>query len=202
MPRNLACLTNAAISIVRLTGTFCHLPKANRYYAARPQDALDEILTTNPEPPPERVPCDVPLLSDSADVAQAGLIPPTLLIRGLYVLPLSGYDEASIICHPCIPKGEDLHEPHQHPVRRNGIEVKASQNDPQSFELGETEVRAARMAARPRSGLQYNIAYVSNVSDLSKTNIEMLPNPMTDEGAHVLQLRGEGIRYSFSRNQS
>ena len=58
------------------------------------------------------------------------------------------------------------------------------------------------MAARPRSGLQYKIAYVSNVSDLSKTNIEMLPNPMTDEGAHVLQLRGEGIRYSFSRNQS
>ena len=82
------------------------------------------------------------------------------------------------------------------------IEVKASQNDPQSFELRETEVRAARIAARPRSGLQYKIAYVSNVSDLSKTNIEMLPNPMTEEGAHVLQLRGEGIRYSFSRNQS
>ena len=51
MPRNLACLSNAAVSIVRLTGTFRYLPEANRHYAARPQDALDAVLTaTNPEP--------------------------------------------------------------------------------------------------------------------------------------------------------
>ena len=79
------------------------------------------------------------------------------------------------------------------------IEVKASLEDSQSFEMGATEVRAARIAARTRSGVQYKIAYVSNISDSSKTTIEMLPNPMTEEGERVLQLGGEGIRYSFSR---
>lgn len=79
------------------------------------------------------------------------------------------------------------------------IEVKASLEDPQSFQMGETEVAAARMAARPRSGVQYKVAYVSNVEDTSKLAIEMLPNPTTEEGARVLQLRGEGIRYGFRR---
>ncbi len=72
-------------------------------------------------------------------------------------------------------------------------------DDPQSFEIGETEVRAARLAARPRSGIQYKIAYVSYVAEPAKTKIDVLPNPMTDEGAHVLELRGEGIRYGFQR---
>ena len=44
-PRNLACLSNAAILIVRLTGAFRYLPEANRHYAVRPQDALDAVLT-------------------------------------------------------------------------------------------------------------------------------------------------------------
>ena len=79
------------------------------------------------------------------------------------------------------------------------IEVKASLEDPQSFRMGETEVVAARMAAQPRSGVQYKIAYVSNVADTSKMTIEMLPNPATEEGTRVLQLRGEGIRYGFRR---
>lgn len=82
------------------------------------------------------------------------------------------------------------------------IEAKASLDDPQSFSMGETEVRAARIAARPRSGVQYKIAYVSNLSDTSETLIEMLPNPMTEEGARVLQIRGEGIRYGFKRLRS
>ena len=81
------------------------------------------------------------------------------------------------------------------------IEVKASLEDPQSFEMGETEVTAARVAARPRSGVQYKIAYVSYVSDLSTTTIEMIPNPMSEEGERVLELRGEGIRYAFKRKQ-
>ena len=79
------------------------------------------------------------------------------------------------------------------------IEVKASLNDPQAFELGETEVAAAREAAKDRNGFQYKIAYVSYVADSSETCIEILPNPMTDDGASVLRLRGEGIRYSFER---
>ena len=44
LPRNLSCLTNAAIAIVRCDGRFRYLPEANRHYAARAQDALDAIL--------------------------------------------------------------------------------------------------------------------------------------------------------------
>lgn len=44
LPRNLACLTNAAVSIVRREGRFEHLPPANRHYAAAPQEALDAVL--------------------------------------------------------------------------------------------------------------------------------------------------------------
>ena len=43
LPRNLACLRNAAISIVRLRGQFDHLPQAHRHYAARQQDAIREV---------------------------------------------------------------------------------------------------------------------------------------------------------------
>ena len=45
LPRNLACLTNAAIAIVRCDGRFRYLPEANRHYAARAQEALDAIMT-------------------------------------------------------------------------------------------------------------------------------------------------------------
>ena len=44
LPRNLACLTNAAISIVRHGRRFKHPPPANRHYAARPREALDAVL--------------------------------------------------------------------------------------------------------------------------------------------------------------
>jgi predicted transposase YbfD/YdcC len=44
LPRNLSCLTNAAIAIVRCDGRFRFLPEANRHYAARAQEALDAIL--------------------------------------------------------------------------------------------------------------------------------------------------------------
>ena len=45
LPQNLAALSNAAISIVRVIGHFDYIPQANRHYAARLQDALDAILT-------------------------------------------------------------------------------------------------------------------------------------------------------------
>ena len=44
LPRNLVCLTKAAITIVRCDGRFRYLPEANRHYAARTRDALDTIL--------------------------------------------------------------------------------------------------------------------------------------------------------------
>ena len=80
------------------------------------------------------------------------------------------------------------------------IEVKASLKDPQHFSMGETEVRAAKAAARLKSGVEYKIVYVSNLSETIKTNIEILPNPMSDEGERVFQLRGQGIRYGFRRS--
>ena len=45
LPRNLACLSNAAISIVRLRGRFPYQPQAHRHYAARQGEALREVLT-------------------------------------------------------------------------------------------------------------------------------------------------------------
>ena len=44
LPRNLACLSNAAISIVRMRGRFRHHPQAHRHYAARQAQALREVL--------------------------------------------------------------------------------------------------------------------------------------------------------------
>ena len=79
------------------------------------------------------------------------------------------------------------------------IEVKSSLYDPCKFEMGESEVRAAREAARARSGVQYRIAYVRNISEPANIAVEVLPNPMTAEGESVFQLLGEGIRYGFSR---
>ena len=40
LPRNLACLTNVAIAIVRSNGRFRYLPEANRHYAARAPSRL------------------------------------------------------------------------------------------------------------------------------------------------------------------
>ena len=45
LPGNLACLSNAAIAIVRCDGRFRYIPEANRHYAARAQEALDAIMT-------------------------------------------------------------------------------------------------------------------------------------------------------------
>ena len=41
--RNLASLTNAAISIVRLDGRFAYLPQANRHFAAHQDEALRQV---------------------------------------------------------------------------------------------------------------------------------------------------------------
>ena len=49
LPRNLACLTNLAISIVRIKGRFDSIPQAQRHYARRPQDAVRHLVR-----PPKR----------------------------------------------------------------------------------------------------------------------------------------------------
>ena len=45
LPRNLAALSNIAISLIRLTRRFEHLPEAHRHFAARSHEALDAVLT-------------------------------------------------------------------------------------------------------------------------------------------------------------
>ncbi len=79
------------------------------------------------------------------------------------------------------------------------IEVKASVGDQQRFEMGETEVRAAREAARPRSKTRYVVVYVANPHDLANTHIDVLPNPMSPEADDVLDILGEGVRFGFKR---
>ena len=60
-----------------------------------------------------------------------------------------------------------------------------------------SEVRAARNAARPRSGQRYVIIYVANPATSNTTRIDVLPNPMSQEADGVLRLLGEGVRYGF-----
>ena len=52
LPRNLACLSNTAISIVRMRGRFQHQPQAHRHYAARQADAVREVLAPVFRPDP------------------------------------------------------------------------------------------------------------------------------------------------------
>ena len=49
LPRNLACLSNTAISLIRCQTRFRYIPEANRHYAARQQEALELLLI-----PPKR----------------------------------------------------------------------------------------------------------------------------------------------------
>ena len=79
------------------------------------------------------------------------------------------------------------------------IEVKASVGDQQRFEMGETEVRAAREAARRRSNTRYAGVYVANPHDPGNAHIDVLPNPMSPEADGVLDLLGEGVRFGFKR---
>ncbi len=44
LPRNLACLTTTAISVICCQPQFEYVPEANRHFAARPQEALDLLL--------------------------------------------------------------------------------------------------------------------------------------------------------------
>ena len=43
-PRNLACLSNIAITIIPPDPRFDYVPQANSYFANREQEALDAIL--------------------------------------------------------------------------------------------------------------------------------------------------------------
>jgi hypothetical protein len=85
----------------------------------------------------------------------------------------------------------------EHDRRTWLIEVKSSQGDRCQFKMGESEFRAAREAARPRSGQRYVVIYVANPATSSATRIDVLPNPMSEEADNILRLLGEGVRFGF-----
>ena len=89
----------------------------------------------------------------------------------------------------------------EHDRRTWLIEVKSSQGDRCQFEMGESEVRAARQAARPRSGQRYVVIYVANPATSSTTRIDILPNPMSEQADGILRLLGEGARFGFQPKQ-
>ena len=78
------------------------------------------------------------------------------------------------------------------------LEVKSSLSDPQEFELSDTEVRLARDCATAKA-TEYRIVYVSNVQNTKDTRLEILPNPLSDEGKSFFRLGGHGLRYEFLR---
>jgi hypothetical protein len=41
--------------------------------------------------------------------------------------------------------------------------------------------------------------YVSNVGEPRQARVELLPNPMSEDGEASIYLLGEGIRYGFRR---
>lgn len=78
------------------------------------------------------------------------------------------------------------------------LEVKSSLGDTQEFELGDTEIRMARDCAT-KKGRQYRIIYVSNILDSTAMRLEVLPNPLSEEGKTLFRIGGQGIHYQFLR---
>ena len=67
--------------------------------------------------------------------------------------------------------------------------------------MGETEVRAAHEAARPKSKIRYVVVYVANPHEPENARIDVLPNPMGPEADGFLELLGEGVRFGFSADR-
>lgn len=78
------------------------------------------------------------------------------------------------------------------------LEVKSSLTDPLEFELGDTEIRLARDCSTMR-GAEYRVIYVSNVQDPISSRLDILPNPLSDDGKHFFRIGGHGLRYEFLR---
>ena len=78
------------------------------------------------------------------------------------------------------------------------LEVKSSLTDPLEFELGDTEIRLARDCSTMK-GAEYRVIYVSNVQDPMSTHLEILPNPLSDDGKRFFRTGGHGLRYEFLR---
>lgn len=84
--------------------------------------------------------------------------------------------------------------------RKVYLEVKAHQNDPMDFELGETEILFARECAKGNKGV-FRIVYLSNIQDTASMRIKLLPNPLGEEGRGFYRKLDEGLRYKFTKQQ-
>lgn len=76
-------------------------------------------------------------------------------------------------------------------------EVKGSQGDSGSFEMGPTEVVCAQKFVSDKQH-KYRILYVSNVIDPKFTKIDLLPNPFSSDGSKKMRLVGSGsMKFKF-----
>ena len=72
-------------------------------------------------------------------------------------------------------------------------EVKATSGDDFSFELGASELRAARAS---RLGT-YRIIFIQNVLDSDDRRLLVLPNPLEPDSGTRFRQTNSGIRFSF-----
>ena len=77
-------------------------------------------------------------------------------------------------------------------------EVKASQGDAFSFEMGPTENACAQKYAADNQH-KYRVIYVSNVTNKNETRVDLLPNPFSTAGSKHIKLVGNGsVTFKFA----
>ncbi len=77
-------------------------------------------------------------------------------------------------------------------------EVKASQGDSFSFEMGPTEIACAQKYAADKQH-KYRVLYVSNVTNKNETRVDQLPNPFSTAGSKHIKLVGNGsVTFKFA----
>lgn len=82
----------------------------------------------------------------------------------------------------------------QEKQKRLQIEVKTSLGGRGAFHFTESEMRAAQRAAKRTSGVDYRIVYVTGIEDMETLCIDVLPNPLSADGADRYRILGKGMR--------
>jgi hypothetical protein len=75
------------------------------------------------------------------------------------------------------------------------FDVKATAGDEMAFELTENEMRLAQ-SATTRS--LYRIIFIRNVLDPERRSLDVLPNPLGQEGANQYRMTGRGVQFAFN----
>lgn len=74
------------------------------------------------------------------------------------------------------------------------FEVKATAGDEYEFEMGESELRAARAARKDT----YRIIFIQEVLDRNRRRLIILPNPLETEHASQFRQVNEGVKFRFN----